>query len=225
MHVCFFDIDGTLLNSGGAGQAAMEAALLAEFGTSEEPHGISTAGRTDRGIVADLFRFYGVETGEEIYERFLEAYLTHLPAQLSAKEGIVLPGIAALLAALDAREDVLLGLLTGNYERGAKVKLKHFGLDHYFDFGGYGDRHTDRAGVAREALEAVRRHHPGDIDLGRTWVIGDTPHDVTCGRAIGAKVIAVCTGMFPREQLAAAAPDHLFDDFSDPRPMLELLTR
>ena len=220
MHICFFDIDGTLLLSGGAGQAAMEAALMAEFQTREEPHGISAAGRTDRAIVTDLLTYYGIESDDAIYERFLGVYLSHLPQHLSSRGGAVLPGVEDVLEGLHARDDVRLGLLTGNYARGADAKLRHFGLHHYFQFGGYGDRHTDRADVAREALAAYREHHPECSDDDTLWVIGDTPHDITCGRAIDANVIAVCTGMFNAEELFQYDPDHLFEDFSDVEQIL-----
>jgi phosphoglycolate phosphatase-like HAD superfamily hydrolase len=224
MHVCFFDIDGTLLHSGGAGQAAMEAALLAEFGATDEPHGISTAGRTDRAIVADLMSFYGITSDEAVHERFLESYLSRLPTHLTTREGAVLPGVVELLAALDVRDDVLVGLLTGNYRLGAQAKLRHFGLDRYFRFGGYGDLHADRSDVAREALVAAKEVYGDELDLGRTWVIGDTPNDVVCGRAIGARVVAVSTGMYTSDELAASEPDYLFEDFSDPDRLLRLLT-
>lgn len=222
MHICFFDIDGTLLLSGGAGQAAMEAALMAEFQTQEEPHGISAAGRTDRAIVTDLLAFYGIESDDVVYERFLSVYLSHLPEHLSTRGGRVLPGIEHVLEALHGRDDVRLGLLTGNYAQGAEAKLKHFGLHHYFQFGGYGDRHTDRAEVAREALTAYCELHSECSEDDTLWVIGDTPHDITCGRAIDAQVIAVCTGMFTAEELAQYEPDHLFEDFSDAERILAL---
>ncbi|MEX0700732.1 MAG: HAD hydrolase-like protein [Planctomycetales bacterium] len=223
MHVCLFDIDGTLLDTGGAGQAAMEAALAAEFGASRPVTGISAAGRTDRAITQDLLAFHGLPDDEAHTARLLTAYLRHLPEQLAARPGGVLPGVAEILADLAPREDVLVGLLTGNYREGARVKLAHFALEAHFRFGGYGDRHHDRCDVAREALAELRAHYDGEIDLERVWVIGDTPADVRCGRAIGARVVAVGTGVFPLADLAASRPDHLFDSFRDPRGLLELL--
>lgn len=223
MKVCLFDIDGTLLNSGGAGQAAMEAALAAEFQTTEQVHGISAAGRTDRAIVADLFAFYGIADDDTIRERFLDVYLGHLPNALSSLDGRVLPGIQEVLADLHPREDVLLGLLTGNFERGATAKLNHFGLQHYFRCGGFGDVHHHRDDVARAAKTAVRELHPEPLQDEDVWVIGDTPHDVTCARAIGARVVAVATGLFNMDELAATQPDHLFEDFSQPQLLLDVL--
>jgi len=223
MHVCLFDIDGTLLNSGGAGQAAMEEAMRIEFGASRLCEGLETAGRTDRAITLDLFQFHGLEFTEDLLARFHQAYLRQLPAELARKEGLILPGVVALLEALRTRNDVALGLLTGNYREGARLKLGHFDLHHHFAFGGYGDRHLHRDDVAREALEEVQRRVDGDFNHDRLWVIGDTPADVRCGRAIGARVAAVSTGRYSSAELSDCAPDLLLADFSDPGPLLDSL--
>jgi phosphoglycolate phosphatase-like HAD superfamily hydrolase len=221
MHYCLFDIDGTLLNSGGAGQSAMEAALLRMFG-SKAVHGISTAGRTDRAIVSDLFAFFQIAFDEKVWEDFVAAYLEELPAHLATRDGLVLPGVVQILETLHARDDVVLGLLTGNFAKGAKAKLSHFRLDHYFLFGGYGDEHHHRDDVAREALRVLNGIYQSPVDFNRLWVIGDTPADVHCGRAIGAKVIAVGTGLYSMADLEAANADYLFQDFSDPTRLLSL---
>ncbi|HUG89729.1 MAG TPA: haloacid dehalogenase-like hydrolase [Planctomycetaceae bacterium] len=226
MHVCLFDIDGTLLNTGGAGLAAMEAALASEFGTSASVEGIPMAGRTDRAICADLFRFHGIAESDDAWRRFLEAYARHLPRQLAARDGLVMPGIPELLDRLAARGDVLLGLLTGNFPAGARLKLEHYGLDRHFAFGGFGEKHHHRNDVARQAiveLERFARQDGHDVAACRVWVIGDTPADVECGRAINATVVAVCTGFYAMEALQAAEPDHLFVDFGEPERFLTLL--
>lgn len=222
MHYCLFDIDGTLLNSGGAGQAAMEAALLRMFGANNPVHGISTAGRTDRAIVSDLFTFFQIAHDELVWEQFVSAYLEELPKHLASREGMVLPGVVEILEILHARDDVLLGLLTGNFALGAKTKLAHFQLDHYFPFGGYGDHHHHRDDVAREAFRLLEEFHQQPVLLDRLWVIGDTPADIQCGRAIGAKVVAVGTGLYSLEELETAQADYLFADFSDPTRLLSL---
>jgi phosphoglycolate phosphatase len=226
MHICLFDIDGTLLNTGGAGQAAMEAAIREELHTDEPIHGVSYAGRTDRAIIGDIFSFYGVELTDDARARFIAAYLGHLPRVLAGRPGLILPGVAEMLAHLRHRDDVTLGLLTGNLLEGARLKLRYYGLADYFDFalGAFGDTHLDRDDVARAAWDAMRRHHPQAENLtpDRLWVIGDTPADVRCGRAIGAKVLAVATGVYSVEQLAAANPDRLVQDFADAEAVLEL---
>jgi len=223
MNVCLFDIDGTLLNTGGAGQAAMEAALSSEFGAKSPVEGISTAGRTDRAITFDLFEYHGISADDQTRRRFVSAYLEHLPVHLENLDGLVLPGIPELLQQLSERNDVCLGLLTGNFQSGARLKLEHYELYHHFEFGGFGDDHLDRDDVAREALEQVHAHLNGNFDIARVWVVGDTPADIRCGRAIGSQVVAVGTGLYSMDDLRQAQPDHLFADFSDPELLLSLL--
>jgi phosphoglycolate phosphatase-like HAD superfamily hydrolase len=222
MHVCLFDIDGTLIHTRGAGMAALREGMREAFGIAEPTDRVEVHGRTDRGITRDFFRHHGVDDIPEHWERFREAYLRVLPETLAARPGTVLPGILPLLQTLAARGNVALGLLTGNTREGARIKLAHYGLDRYFTFGGFGDDHLERDDVAREALAAVTRRLGGNVNLKRVWVIGDTPTDVSCGRAIGARVIAVATGNHSREELAAAGPDHLALDFADPSPVLAL---
>jgi len=223
MYICLFDIDGTLLSSGGAGKAAMEAALGSEFGIGNVTDGVPFSGRTDRAIAGDLFRLHDVEDSPQNWQRFLAAYLRQLPACLVSHNGAVLPGIAALLECLAGRGDVAVGLLTGNVRDGARLKLGHYGLFHHFAFGAFGDDHLERDDVAREALAVVRTYLKGGaVDLERIWVIGDTPLDVRCARSIGARVVAVATGWHSLELLAAAQPDLLVADFSDPAPLLSL---
>jgi phosphoglycolate phosphatase len=222
-HVCLFDIDGTLLSTGGAGQRAMERALGTAFGLTDLSHDIPAAGRTDRAITADLFRHHGIPDSEGARRQFLTAYFDHLPEMLAELRGRVLPGIVELLDRLVERGDVALGLLTGNYRRGADLKLQHYRLDHHFRFGGFGDEHFDRDDVARVALREACRHLDRDVSPEHLCVIGDTPSDVKCARAIGARAVAVATGIYSRAELEASRPDHLFDDFTDPRELLDSL--
>lgn len=221
MNICLFDIDGTLLASGGAGKLALETALVEEFAIplcAQVPY----SGRTDRAIVRDLFEHHAIEETPANLERLFGGYLRRLPGCLQKMQGRVLPGIAPLLTLLKEREHVAVGLLTGNVRAGAKVKLGHFGLFEHFGFGGFGDDHFDRDDVAREALAAVRRHVHPEVNGDRIWVIGDTPLDVRCARAIGARVVAVATGIHTLEELAVAGPDLALQDLSDPMPFLEL---
>lgn len=222
MPVYLFDIDGTLLNSGGAGQAAMEVGLARAFGITAPTEGISVAGRTDFAIISDLLEFHRVAPTDENRARIIDEYLSHLPVELADREGLVLPGVVHLLEQLSSLADAHLGLLTGNLRRGAELKLTQYELIHHFQSGGFGDLHSHRDDVARTALADVQRTLP-DADATDVWVIGDTPADVQCGRAIGASVLAVATGMYSTEQLAATEPDHLVDDFSDVERILNLL--
>jgi phosphoglycolate phosphatase-like HAD superfamily hydrolase len=221
MHTCLFDIDGTLLSSGGAGKHAMYAAIASEFGVSDLDDGIPFAGRTDRAIAHDLLLRHGLEDTEANWRRFVRAYLGHLPRSLVSRPGRVLPGVASLLEQLRSRGDIAIGLLTGNLRDGATSKLRHYQIDRYFAFGGFGDLHLDRNDVAREALAAAIQHLPDSVELQRIWVIGDTPLDVRCARSIGVKILAVCTGFHSRTDLIAEQPDILLDDLSDASALLD----
>ncbi len=222
MHILLFDIDGTLLRSGGAGQAAMEAALRKEFLPELPAVDIPTAGRTDRAICTDLFEQFGLSPLPDLWDRFQTAYYRELPHQLAQRDGMVLPGVKELLNRVSERSDVLVGLLTGNFREGARLKLSHHDLHHHFCLGGYGDHHLNRDDVAREAWAAVRERLP-TADIERTWVIGDTPSDIRCARAIGAKVLAVATGMFDSTELSSHVPDVLREDISDHEEALRLM--
>ncbi len=223
MHILLFDIDGTLLNTGGAGQRAMEQTLQTVFDVTIETKGIPAAGRTDRAIVTDLFAYHDIEETPEVWVTFQETYFQHLVEVLPTLPGRTLAGIESLLATLHERDDVVLGLLTGNFQQGAQLKLGHYQIDHYFQFGGFGDDHHDRDDVARAAMKAVIEHQQAEVDPDRVWVIGDTPADVRCGRAIGARTVAVATGSFSLEQLGETDPAHLFENFADSQAFLGLL--
>jgi phosphoglycolate phosphatase-like HAD superfamily hydrolase len=222
MIACLFDIDGTLLASGGAGKAALESALMEEFGVTLRAH-VPYSGRTDRAIMRDLFGHHDIADTPENLQKLLGGYLRRLPDSLRRHNGRILPGIHALLLDLQARPGVAVGLLTGNVRAGARAKLGYFGLYEHFAFGGFGDHHFDRDDVAREALAAVHRCVGAHCTPDRVWVIGDTPLDVRCARAIGARVAAVATGVHSYEELAASEPDLLVRDLSDPAPLLRLI--
>jgi phosphoglycolate phosphatase-like HAD superfamily hydrolase len=222
MIVCLFDIDGTLLASGGAGKAALELAFIEIFNVPLRVQ-IPYSGRTDRAIARDLLRSHEIDDSLDNWQRLLAGYLARLPDSLNRHNGRVLPGILAVLEALQQRADVAIGLLTGNVRAGARVKLGHYGLYERFAFGGFGDLHFDRDDVAREALAAVRAHLGERAAPERVWVIGDTPLDVRCARAIGAKVVVVATGIHTCEQLRAAGPDLTLADLADPTPFLDML--
>jgi phosphoglycolate phosphatase-like HAD superfamily hydrolase len=220
MHVCLFDIDGTLITSGGAGKAALEMAMAAEFGVTQSTDKLLFSGRPDRAIILDIFRLHAVADKPEHWQRLTAAYLRHLPGCLASHNGCVLPGIAALLDEL-RRRSIPLGLLTGNIRAGAKAKLGHFGLHDHFAFGGFGDHHLDRDDIAREALAEVKARLNGRHSPDRIWVIGDTPLDIRCARAIGARAVAVGTGWHSMDELAAHEPDLLLEDLSDATALLE----
>jgi phosphoglycolate phosphatase len=222
MPILLFDIDGTLVRTGGAGKAAMEAGLRAEFGVTELRDVVPYSGRTDRAIGRDLLAVHGIEASLSNQFRLQEAYLARLPEYLAAIGGIVCPGIAELLQHLHLQKNTLLGLLTGNVRSGARQKLGHFGLWDYFVCGGFGDDHYDRDEVAKTAIVEVKAHLGRSVDAGDVWVIGDTPLDVQCARAIGAKSVAVATGWHPIEELAGHKPDYLLADLSNAEQLMRI---
>jgi len=219
MYVVLFDIDGTLLHTGGAGGVSLLGAFRSVFDIPE-PGRVPFAGRTDRWIVSRLFQLHGIEDTEPHWRAVRDEYLRQLVRELPKHSGRVLPGVEWLLERLAARDDVALGLLTGNTQRGAHLKLAHYQLDHHFGFGGFGDRQRDRTDVAAEALAAARRHVGREVANQRVWVVGDTPLDVQCARAVGVGAVAVAIGWHDREALAASAPDLLLDSLEHPDALL-----
>lgn len=222
-HLFLFDIDGTLITSGGAGEHAINLAVKDYFGSDQGLSGVEIAGRTDKLITSSLFKKFGQEETPERVTAFLDTYLGYLAEQLPSRDGRVLPGIVELLDALKAREAVSLALLTGNLVRGAELKLTHYGVWHYFEFGAYADDSADRNLLGPVAQERAFERHQVAFAPEQTFILGDTPHDIACGVAIGAKTVAIATGGFTREQLAAYNPDFLFDDLSDVAGVLSKL--
>lgn len=222
MTIVLWDIDGTLIRSGGAGKFAMESALRAAFGVKEIFDTVAYSGRTDVAIVGDLLLAHDLPATDENRAKLRDAYLDELPGYLKSAGGEILPGIPAILDRLQRCEDIVQGLLTGNVRRGARVKLDHFGLWDFFGPGGFGDHYTDRNDVAREALAAAMTHLGRPVTGSEIWVIGDTPHDISCARAIGARVLAVATGWHPLAELESCRPDALFADLADTDRAIEL---
>ncbi len=220
MVVFLFDIDGTLIKTGGAGGAALMEAFGETFRVSDLQE-VPFAGRTDRGIARDLFRLHDVEDSTDNWTRLRADYLTRLKRYLPQCQGEVLPGVHDLLEQLSQHSEAALGLLTGNTREGASMKLEYYQLMHHFSFGGFGDVHPNRDDVAREALDACREHVNGRNGPGEVWVVGDTPMDIQCARAIDAKVVAVATGWHDRQLLEDAEPDLLLDDLQQTTTILE----
>lgn len=223
-RLILFDIDGTLITSGGAGEAALVRAMKTRFGVEEDFSGIVLAGATDALIARSLLEKHGLEVSPENVTALLDTYLHHLAECLPAHRGRILPGMVELLERLKALPEMVVALLTGNLVRGAEIKLRHYGVWDYFEFGAFADDHHDRNQLGRFASARAEEIHGAPIPPERIYVIGDTPRDIACGRAIGARTVAVATGGSTREELAAHEPDHLFDDFSDTGAVLAALT-
>ena len=223
-RLLLFDIDGTLIASGGAGEHALRLGIKDRFGIDEDMRGIEIAGRTDSGIARQVFAKHSLPATPENTAAFFEGYLAHLPRLLSEKNGRLLPGIVPLLDALKTRADMVLALLTGNLARGAELKLTHYGVWDYFEFGAYADDHHDRNELGHFARTRAQERHGIKFPPERIYVLGDTPHDIACARAIGAKAVAIATGQYTHAQLAEHAPDFLFDDLADVSAVIAALS-
>ena len=227
MRLFLFDIDGTLLIARGAGRAAFRQALERTYGTAGALDVYDLRGKTDPRIVWDVLTAAGIPD-EAIEARLgdcFEAYVRELETILGDGRAVeLMPGIRELVGALSARPDAVVGLLTGNIEAGARLKLRSTGLLPHFRVGAYGSDHVDRRRLPPIARERAARLVGRDIDGARVTIIGDTPHDVDCARACGAVAVAVATGQYPPDELAACAPDLLFRDFSDVAYALAALT-
>jgi len=210
-----WDIDGTLIASGGAGMRALRAALSRVFAIDGPLDDVDFAGRTDTWIMRRIFEKFGLPATEENFTRYFEGYVAALPTEMTNPHARVLPGVRELLSAVAARTDLAQGLLTGNARRGAAVKLGHHGLWDYFPFGGFADDGEFRNDISPHALRRAHEHTRVKFAPDRVWVIGDTPYDIECGRVIGARTLAVATGSHTPAQLAAHAPDALLPDLAD----------
>ncbi len=218
-----WDIDGTLIVSHGAGFRAMERAMQQRFGCSARLDQIDWAGRTDSWIAQEALRRGGLLPTPQNIHDYLEAYLALLPHELQAAGGRVLPGIPELLETVHQRTDVAQGLLTGNLRRGAQLKLTHHQVWHYFEFGAYADDSPRRNDLGPHALRRAREKHAVEFAPKNTFIIGDTPHDIECGKVIGAQTIAVATGKYSVEELATHAPTAVFRDFADTAAFLRVI--
>ena len=219
-----WDIDGTLIVSHGAGVRAMEKALTKRFGAKVDLSGINWAGRTDSWITGEVFRHVGLPDTPQNSHDYLEAYLELLPQELAAgPQGRVLPGVFELLEILKQRPDVAQGLLTGNLRRGAEFKLTHYKVWHYFEFGAFADDSPLRNDLGPHALRRAKERHAVEFTPDRTFIIGDTPHDIECGKVIGARTIAVATGQYSVAELASHQPTAVFEDFADTAAFLKTI--
>ncbi|MDX2187557.1 MAG: HAD family hydrolase [Opitutaceae bacterium] len=218
-----WDIDGTLIDSGGAGERALLSSLWNRFGVRGSLDWIAYFGRTDRWIAREILVHYGFPADEEGVTRFVDGYLAALPAEMRNPHARVLTGVEQLLKACSAAPGVLNGLLTGNMRRGASIKLGALGLEQFFDFGAFADDSEYRNELGPWALRRAGERLGSPLSPDQAVVIGDTPHDIECGRVCGARTLAVATGKYTVQELSEHKPDMLVANFEDPVPVLRWL--
>ena len=225
MRVLLFDIDGTLLLTGGAGSRAMTRAFEDVFAVPDAFHATPMPGRTDTWILSDAAAAHGVAFDPPTLHTFREIYLAHLHRELDvpSPRKQVMPGVVPLLEALGQRDDAYLALLTGNYEEAARAKLSYFDLWRYFRCGAFGDDAPDRDRLLPRAIARIRESGGPVVAAHEIVVIGDTPLDVQCAAASGARSLAVATGGYDVDALRAAGADAVLEDLRDTREVLRVL--
>jgi phosphoglycolate phosphatase-like HAD superfamily hydrolase len=209
-----YDIDGTLVDTGGAGMAAITAAAEQYFGAPAPT--LDLAGSTDLGIIRNLLTHYGDDSGAMDVAEFFDQYHALLSQHLASNRygGRVLPGVRECLSA-GAKQGIATGLLTGNSQQGATIKMRHFGLHEYFSYGAFGDDHADRNLLGPVALSRASQHHGRDFSPASTLIIGDTPRDIACAHAMGARCLAVATGCFQIDALRQHGADWVVESLEE----------
>jgi len=221
-RIFLFDIDNTLLNSGGAGARAMNLAFRDLFAIENGFEGVDFRGRTDSAIFRDGLLLHRLPDGDfpALLARFKTIYLRHLRRTLPQMQGRVLPGVPSLLRALQDAEGIRIGLATGNFRRGGMMKLEHYGIRPFFRSGGFGEDSERRSEVVALAIRRLGGRPGGRNPV---YVVGDTPIDVEAAKANRALAVAVTTGSSSAEELTRAGADVVFPDFGDVASVLGVL--
>jgi phosphoglycolate phosphatase-like HAD superfamily hydrolase len=213
VRLVLFDIDGTLVHTGGAGVKAFAKTFASEFNAADGFERLKFAGRTDTGLVREFFGFHQIAPTPQNFQRFFDHYVFWLDHILSESQTKLCPGVWEFLRELEALpQPPLIGLLTGNIRLGAEIKLRHFNLWHVFQTGAFADDHEDRDRIAAVAHQRGSRVLREKLRGDQVLVIGDTPFDIRCARAIGAKALAVATGGSKLAQLELHQPDWAIED-------------
>ena len=216
MKVLLFDIDATLILTGGAGLRALDRAFQKLFNVNAAMTGVAPHGKTDPAIIREIFqnRFTDESVTDPVIATILEAYLLFLREEVELTNSYqILPGILEILEEMTTRPDVLLGLATGNVEAGARIKLRRGDLNRFFPFGGFGSDSEYRADLVRQAAEMAAVRHGSPIEKSDVFVIGDTPKDIEAGRASGFQTVGVATGQYSVDQLRDSGADLAIADF------------
>ena len=221
--VVLFDIDGTLLDMRGAGRKSFVRALKSVFGWDDDIQYINFAGNTDLNVLRQVMEKHGRTLTDDDRLRFIERMPVDLAQTAGEAELVIYPGVRELLEKLSADPQVVLGLVTGNVEACARIKLWQFDLHGHFVLGAFGDDHADRTEIALLAMKRVRDSLKPGQEIGARFLVGDTPFDIAAAKTIEAKSIAVATGKFGVEALRETGADHVLLDLSDTSAILNLL--
>jgi phosphoglycolate phosphatase len=222
MRLVLFDIDGTLIDSGGAGVRSLDLALKDLFSIENGFHGISMAGKTDTQIIKEGITKHDLSANGTI-EAVIKAYLNYLRREINNDRKHVKPGIYEVLEELKPLQDLGLGLLTGNIEEGARIKLEPFRLNEYFPAGAFGSDDEDRNNLLPIAVKRFEGLFQQKIETDNCIIVGDTPRDVECAHIYGAMCIAVATGPYSYDDLIEAGADYVVHDLSDQKTLLHFL--
>ena len=223
MKFILFDIDGTIMDSGGAGTRAMDTAFMELFSVRNAFQTISMAGKTDMQILKEGLELHNIDYSNGVIPEFYRSYIRYLKQNIGDALGHVKPGIREALRELQAQKEFILGLLTGNIEEGARIKLDFFGLNGYFNIGAFGNDDEDRDRLLPVAVDKLFKRNSLHVSFRDCIVIGDTPRDVSCSKPYGAFSVAVATGPYSAATLSEAGADVVLNDLSDTEAFMSIL--
>jgi phosphoglycolate phosphatase len=226
MKLLLFDVDGTLIHSGGAGRRAMHMAFEEIYGIEDGFKNISMYGMTDPLILKKALANHGLEWRKQDEERFKNLYIKYLSTEIytSLPQKRIMPGTVELLDTISQRENLIRGLLTGNWEKGAKIKLGFFKLNHYFELGAFADDSEIREDLVPIAVKRCEKLREIELKPEDVYVNGDTPLDILCAKPHGARTLVVATGIHTKEELLAENPDSFFPDLTDTTEIMKIFS-
>lgn len=223
MKLLLFDIDGTLISTGGAGTKALNRAFERVLGIKEAFKNFEMAGKTDIQIIKEGLKLWKINKSESLIKKLVENYLEFLKVEINNNSKKLKPGVMEFIKFNLDRFNYPMGLLTGNIEEGARIKLEPFGLNPFFPFGAFGSDHEDRKYLLPIALARFSVISKFTISYHQCIIVGDTPRDVACGKPYGAKVIAVATGPYSFEELSKTDADLVVESLSEIDKILNFL--
>ena len=223
MKFVLFDIDGTLVDSGRAGTRSLSLAFEEIFTVREAFRTISMAGKTDMQILKEGCAVHHIDYTNGMIPEFFRSYVRHLREHIKNTQGHIKPGIRDVLRELQGQKEIILGLLTGNIEEGARIKLDFFGLNPYFDIGAFGNDDEDRNRLLPIAMEKLYKKTSHKVSFTDCVVVGDTPRDVGCSKPYGAFSVAVATGPYSAQTLSGSGADVVLEDLSDTEAFMAIL--